>query len=358
MPHLFIALTAHGYGHLAQCAPVVAELQRRQPALGVTLQGDIDPTFARSRLPAGFRHLPVAADCVLPMDGPLRARWAEGLALYTAFEADYDRHWAAQQARFEQDRPDLVLANIPWLPLDLARAMDIPALALCSLNWVDILAQSPVGAALPTAVAARMRAGYASAATFLRPSPSMPMAWLPNGRDIGPIAVRRRRDPAGLRARLGLDADAQPVLMQFGGAGRLLPATLAGLPTRVQLLSPDPVLAARHPRVRLIDATLVPDALASCAAIITKPGYGTFAEAACHGVPVLYVPRGDWPEEPWLVDWLTTRVPSAALSAAEFAAGAIAEPLAELLAAGPATPVEPTGVDEAVAVIEALLAKR
>ncbi|TVQ87513.1 MAG: hypothetical protein EA400_11250 [Chromatiaceae bacterium] len=356
MPHLFIALTAHGYGHLAQCAPVVAALQRRRPDLRVTLQGTIDPAFARSRMPAGFRHLSVAADCVLPMDGPLQARWHEGLALYTAFEADYDRHWAAQRARFEQDRPDLVLANIPWLPLDLARAMDIPALALCSLNWYDILAQSPVGAALPAAVAERMRAAYASAATFLRPSPSMPMAWLPNGQDIGPIAVRRRRDPAGLRTRLGLDPDEQPVLMQFGGAGRLTPGSLDELPPRVRLLSPDTGLAARHPRIRLIDAAEVPDALASCAAIITKPGYGTFAEAACHGVPVLYVPRGDWPEEPWLVDWLSTRVPSAALSAAEFAAGAIGERLAELLAAGPAAPLAATGVDEAMERIEVLLA--
>ena len=46
------------------------------------------------------------------------------------------------------------------------------------------------------------------------------------------------------------------------------------------------------------------DVLASCDAILTKPGYGTFAEAACAGVPVMYVPRGDWPEAPYLVDWL------------------------------------------------------
>ena len=38
--------------------------------------------------------------------------------------------------------------------------------------------------------------------------------------------------------------------------------------------------------------------------MLTKPGYGTFTEAACAGVPVLYVARRDWPEEPHLVQWL------------------------------------------------------
>ncbi len=44
----------------------------------------------------------------------------------------------------------------------------------------------------------------------------------------------------------------------------------------------------------------VMDVLGSRDAILGKPGYGTFAEAACNGKPVLYVSRGDWPEEPAL----------------------------------------------------------
>jgi hypothetical protein len=46
------------------------------------------------------------------------------------------------------------------------------------------------------------------------------------------------------------------------------------------------------------------DILASSDAVLTKPGYGTFVEAASSGVPVLYVSRGDWPEQPYLIEWL------------------------------------------------------
>jgi len=46
------------------------------------------------------------------------------------------------------------------------------------------------------------------------------------------------------------------------------------------------------------------DLVASCDAIITKPGYGTVVEAVCNQIPILYVARQDWPEEPYLIEWL------------------------------------------------------
>lgn len=349
MAHLFVAVTAHGYGHLAQVAPVLHELRRRLPKLALTLQGSVAPTFVASRLPGGFAHIPTPADVPLPMDGPLTTRWRDGLADYLAFDAEYPAHCARQRQLFEQTRPDLVLADIPWLPLDVARTMGIPAAGLCSLSWYDILSESPVGDAIPEGLARRMRDAYAGADLFLRPAPSMPMSWLPNGRDIGPIAAPETRDPARLRALSQRPAHERLVLMQFGGIG---PIRLGGGPTLmdgVHLLSPDAGAEACRDDLRVIgaDGTTVLEALASCDALITKPGYGTFAEAACSGIPVLAVERPDWPESRWLVDWLADHVPVREVSAAEFAAGAIRAPLAELLATGPAAPVAPTGVSEA-----------
>ncbi|MEA3639010.1 MAG: hypothetical protein VBE63_03610 [Lamprobacter sp.] len=357
MPHLFVAVTAHGYGHLAQVAPVVSELKRRLPNLEISLQGNIAPAFANARLPAGYHHIPSAADVPLPMQGPLTTRWVEGLADYVAFDLDYPAHQARQRQLFEQARPDLVLADIPWLPLDVARSMGIPCAGLCSLSWYDILIESPVGSQLPAALAQRMQGAYGGADLFLRPAPSMPMGWLPNGRDIGPIAQPYRRDPVGLRQRLGRPAIEQLVLMQFGGTGRL---QLGGGPTLIEgvrLLSPDADAGLGRDDLTLIgaDGNNVLKVLASCDALITKPGYGTFAEAACNGIPVLSVERQDWPESRWLVDWLADQVPLREISASDFAAGQIREPLGELLAEGIAEPVAPTGVAEAADLLIDLL---
>ncbi|MFP4075913.1 MAG: hypothetical protein ACLFNA_08195 [Halochromatium sp.] len=360
MPHLFVAVTAHGYGHLAQVAPVVSELKRRLPDLRISLQGNIAPAFANARLPAGYRHIPSAADVPLPMDGPLTTRWADGLADYLAFDLDYPAHRARQRRLFEQTRPDLVLADIPWLPLDVARSMGIACAGLCSLSWYDILIESPVGDRLPTAFAQRMQRAYRGADLFLRPTPSMPMRWLPNGRDIGPIAQPRRRDPLRLRERVGRPATESLVLMQFGGTGHLRLGGAPRLMDGVHLLSPDADAARGRDDLTPIETAggTVLEVLASCDALITKPGYGTFAEAACNGIPVLSVERRDWPESRWLVDWLAEQVPLREVSASDFAAAEIREPLAELLAEGIAEPpVAPTGVAEAADLLLDLLAR-
>ncbi|MBK5967631.1 MULTISPECIES: hypothetical protein [Thiorhodovibrio] len=350
MAHLYVAVTAHGYGHLAQVAPVIHALRQRLPALRVTLQGNLNPEVVRYRLPAGVEQVAHAADVALPMDNPLQVRWEQGLALYQAFEADYDRHLAHQIALLEDARPDLLLADIPWLPLDAARQLGIPAAGLCSLNWLDILQQSPVGERLPKAVTARLQSAYAGAKLFIRPAPSMAMPWLENSIAVGPIAEQRPRDPKGLRKQLGLAQDQRLILMQFGGTGTLAldPEPLAR--ARMQLLTADPGIPASSTVSRIGGPGLgMLEVLASCDAMITKPGYGSFAEAACHGIPVLYVPRDDWPETQALIDWLRHQVPTDVIATERLARGDIVEPLETLLEQTRQSnhkPVAPTGIDQ------------
>jgi hypothetical protein len=106
-----------------------------------------------------------------------------------------------------------------------------------------------------------------------------------------------------------------------------------------------------HPDVRTIEELAMPfvDVLASCDALVTKPGYGSFTEAACNGIPVLYVPRRDWPEEPCLVSWLEGRGRCRATSREKLESGDFLDDLDELLANGPAAPVQASGAEEAAA---------
>lgn len=350
MAHVYVAVTAHGYGHLAQVAPVIHALRQRLPGLRITLQGDLNPEVLRYRLPANITQIAQAADVALPMDNPLQVRWEQGLALYQAFDADYARHLADQTRLLEKARPDLVLADIPWLPLDAARRLGIPAVGLCSLNWLDILRQSPVGHRLPEALTERLRGAYAGAELFIRPAPSMAMPWLENSIAVGPIAEQRRRDPEKLRARLGLAKHQRLILMQFGGTGTLAldPAPFAD--AGLHLLTADPGIPASAAVSRIGGAELgMLEVLASCDAMITKPGYGSFAEAACHGIPVLYVPRDDWPETPALVDWLREQVPTGIIAPERLAHGDLVAPLEALLEKSRQSnhkPVAPTGIEQ------------
>lgn len=352
MAHLFIAVTAHGYGHLAQVAPVVHELARRRPGLRVTLQSDIDPRVARGRLPLDLTHLEEATDIGLQMDGPLETRWLESLVQYAEFEVSYARRLDTECRILERLAPDLVLADVPWLPLDAARRLGIPAAALCSLNWHDILALGPVAERVPPAILERLRAVYGAADLFIRPAPSMPMAWLPNGRDVGPIADRYpdRRDE--LRARCGVPPDRPLALMQFGGFQGFEPLRDWPEQDQVHWLIQDLPNGPRRDATSLTALGLrVPQVMGSCDLMVCKPGYGTYSEAAVNQIPVLYVRRLDWPEEWALVPWLAERMPTREISREDLLAGRISGAIDALLGAGRPPPVAPTGIDEAAALL-------
>jgi UDP-N-acetylglucosamine:LPS N-acetylglucosamine transferase len=98
------------------------------------------------------------------------------------------------------------------------------------------------------------------------------------------------------------------------------------------------------------------DALWSCDALICKPGYGSFVEAACAGVPVLYLERQGWPEVPYLVRWLERAGRCASLPQELWLQGSFLELVGRLCREHSPSKVVPTGVQEAAQAIAEVLA--
>ena len=216
MPRLLLSVTAHGFGHFAQAGTVAATLAAELPGLEITVQADLPERIIYERLPS-CRIVPLAPDVGMRMAGPLRVDWRASLDAYVGFHTDYGRYLHAQRELMHGLSPDLVLADVPWLPLAVAAESGIPAVALCSLSWLDILAVSPVADALPAGLLDRMREDYAAAEVFLRSAPSMPMHWLPNALDIGPIALRGEPRRKALLRHLGRRPGDRLALVDFGG---------------------------------------------------------------------------------------------------------------------------------------------
>ena len=89
------------------------------------------------------------------------------------------------------------------------------------------------------------------------------------------------------------------------------------------------------------------DLLCSVDAVLTKPGYGTFTEAAYNGVPVLYMRRENWPEQDCLIDWLQRNVRCAEISESQLADGQLHDELDRLWQQPALTPPKPDGALEA-----------
>ena len=152
-------------------------------------------------------------------------------------------------------------------------------------------------------------------------------------------------------------------LLGISASCKLILVSLGGVPTQLDLAVwpsiPDVfwlVPAVWNPRRRDMAALeslgmIFIDVLRSVDALITKPGYGSFVEAACNGTPVLYAPRVDWPEETFLVNWLQKHGRCLSIQRQQLEQGNMATQLETLLSLPQRSPIKPAGIEDAVALI-------
>lgn len=358
-PHLLVALSGHGYGHLAQVAPVINALRQRLPALRLTVQGVIPEPVLRRRIDGPLQQVAEAVDVGMVMASAVEVVIEDSFAAYRAFHADWEDRLARQEALLARLAPDLVLADIPYLPLAAAARLGLPAVALCSLNWADIFfsycSEEPDSAPLREI----MVAAYNSAVVFLQPAPSMPMPDLVNTRPIGPIAVTGQDRRIELNTRLGLRGDERLVLIGLGGVDMRLPMENWSTIPGVRWLAPPEWRIRRADTVSWETLTDLPfaDLVHSCDVLLTKPGYGSFTEAVCNATPVLYVERPDWPEEPWLTRWLEDNGNAVRITRQQLAGGELCSALDRLLAQPRRPALAPTGIGDAADCLESCLGK-
>jgi hypothetical protein len=347
MPHLVVSISGHGFGHVAQTAPILNLLHERMPQLRLTVRTTVPLTHLRTRIHAPFDHLHSEGDIGMVMSSALDVCVADSRAAYRQFHAEWDARVSAEAHLLRELKADFVFSNVGYLPLAGAQRAGIANAALCSLNWADIYrhyccpSTSPLvlsevegsGRSADEMVAAQIHACYANADAFLRATPGMAMETLPNLVPVAPIAAvgTNRRDE--LHRLLRLSKEEQLVLVSLGGIATRLPIERWPHIDGVRYLVQDS-WKIEHPDTITLESLPMSfgDLLASCDALICKPGYGSFAEAACSGTPVLYVDRPDWPESPALIAWLQLHGACREISRGQLEQGDIAGELAALCA--------------------------
>ncbi|MFZ5620299.1 MAG: hypothetical protein ACOY5W_04680 [Pseudomonadota bacterium] len=357
--HLAVAISSHGYGHGAQTAAVLAAVRARLPQLRLTLLTGLPRAFLAERIGGDFTLIDWRADFGMRMTSALDVDLERSGDAYAAFHADWPAQVDAACTRLEAVAPDLLLANVPYLPLAAAARLGLPALALCSLNWAGIYRHYFGARPEAPAVLADMEAAYNAARHFLCPAPSMAMPELGNVRPIGPLARLGRPRRAQLCDRLGIADTRRIVMIAPGGIPLRLPLETWPADPDIAWIVPQ-AWGVERPDMHAFEALGLgfTDALASVDALLGKLGYGTVAECACNGVPMLYIPRPDWPEEHCLADWLARHGRCAPVPREVVAAGRL-RGLLDALWAQPARPLPaPTGAEEGATLIAAELRPR
>jgi hypothetical protein len=356
-PHLLLALSGHGYGHLAQCAPVANALRADIPELQLSVCSELPREVLAERLDGLFAYRCVELDPVLRMFNAWEVDVPASQQVYRGFHAHWEAGLQQDVELLRQFSPDVVLADIPYRILLAAAQLDMTAVAMCSLNWADIYAAYCKGDRADRHLLAQMMSGYRAAHTFLTPQPAMPMPQLDNTRVIGPIARRGVRQKALLCKQSGIAETMNIVLVALGGIVTEMP--LQSWPRMDDTVWLFTTATGRVKRDDLLQVSALGlpyiDVLASVDLVLTKPGYGTYAEAVCNAVPVLSIERPDWPETAVLNQWAQQHGHLELMTREQFYSGTFVPQVRSLLAKNSGTGMHPAGIKQAAALIQSLL---
>lgn len=328
---ILCAISHHGLGHLAQAGPVLNAMQQLRPDLEWLIWSGLTKEALESRLSFPFQHRHEPTDVGLLMQDAVRVDAPASRQAYLEFHADWDKRVQLEASWLRQQKIDGVLCNAAYLPLAAASQAGVGSMGFCSLNWWDIAHHYLHDAPDMAPVFTHMREAYQSARAFLRLTPGIPMAWLANLEAAPPVASVGFDRRAELDSSLDLTPTHKVVILGFGGVAYQPPNPLPCLPDILWLVPDAWPTAERNDLVRFSDTQMpFPDLLASCDALVTKVGYGSFVEAAGLGLPVLFLDRPDWPETPWLRPWLEQHTRATTISETTLFSQAVSEALSRL----------------------------
>lgn len=349
---LYVTLSAHGFGHMAQLAPILTELSRSHGRyLNIVIQTAVPADILDTFFQFPYQHIEFGSDPDMIMANALEVLPQQTHRAYLEFHENLTPALIQQVRLFERARPDLVLSNVSYTSLAAAQEIQIPNIGLCSLNWADIYSSYCNHMPKAKHLMDTMLGYYNDADEFLIPTPGMPMSNLSNSRVIGTLA----RLPTGappVKQELNVSADTRLVFVSMGGFA--LESDREQWPQLDKVIwidassSPckrEDIVALNSLKTPLIDLLAQSD-LAIC-----KPGYGLFAECTVNHTPVLYIRRDGWPEEPCLVDWLTQNNNCAELDRQRFCSGQFGDEVLAMLETNTHNPypytVRPFGVADA-----------
>lgn len=336
-PTVVLAASDHGLGHATRCAAVGRALVERGIAVAFRSSAPASIFERLGPVVGGPTDIGLVQSDAVTVDLALtRARWDDWIARWPVLVAE-------EAVRLRELGADLVVADVPPLAIAAARHASLPAIALGNFGWDWIheeLARARRDDTL-LAVARHIAAQYATAELLLHLPLSEPMRAFRVRETIPLVARVARESRATTRARLGIADDAAVALLSFGGGG-LRDLDLSGLAAD----APEWVLVApgfatrSDPRVVPLgfDDVFHPDLVLAADVVVSKPGYGIVSECLAHGRPMLYVERGDFPEQPIVARAIERDLAGVRATIATLRAGRVGATLRALAIAGRALP--------------------
>ena len=334
--HIAYYVTAHGYGHGVRAADILGALRAAHPAVKITVTTDLPESFLRSRLPQADGRLvvrPGAFDVGMVQKDSIRVDVGATLAEALELLAERSRLVDYEAEMLRGEGADLVVADIPAIPLEAAAEAGIPAAAVGNFAWDWIYA--PFAARDPRwrPVIRMFEEGYRKAKLLLKLPFSPAMAVFPKYVDLPLLAKPGRPRRAELAQLTRADERKRWVLLSFTSlawdeAALRAVEELSGC----EFFTVKPLEWPGFRNVHAVDRQAVgfSDVLASCDVVVSKPGYGILSDCVANAKPLVYAEREDFVEYPLLERELKRFLINVHIPAVDLYAGRLGPALAAI----------------------------
>jgi len=306
---IYVCISSHGFGHAARQAAMLRELHALRPDWTLVISTMVDRRF----LELVFRDVPVVMRPVQWDVGMLQADAlgsdpAATLQALQDLEDDLPRRLDQEVAWISrQDRPVLLIGDIPPVAAVLAERLQAPLVWMGNFGWDDIY--RPLGSAFEF-WASRARECYRHGSLLLRCPFSLAMNWNLQEISLDLVAAGPRTIPAHLEDALQGDLSVN-VLVGFGGLGLGIdPVLFSRWPDHRFLLSSPENIDLRERLALISNVTLLPDdvrpldVMPYCSRHLGKPGFSSFCEAMAADLGLHVVERQGFAEAEALMQGL------------------------------------------------------
>ncbi len=320
-PILYVAITNHGFGHATRTASVAATIQKLCPEVLLIMVTTAPRWLLECYIEGDFIHRPRSFDLgVIQADSLTMDKEATKEKLL-----DIQKHQnslIASEVNFiRQNRVNLILADIPFLTPLFAKAANIPCWMMSNFGW-DLIYRDWGDEFI--AIADWISDCYSKCDRLFRLPFHEPMQAFNNITDVGLTGGSPRYSGDDLRAAWGIAAPLEKtILLTFGGLGlQQIPYdNLKHFPDW-QFIIFDQSAPDLPNLVKITDRKYRPvDFMSICGRVVSKPGYGTFAEATRLEVPLVTIPRDDFAEAAFLLEGIVNYHQHQILTPTEFFQG-------------------------------------
>jgi hypothetical protein len=302
-PSIAYYITSHGYGHGVRSCDIIRAVNHFYPELTIEVVSELPAQFLANRIGNARNTLrSLSLDVGMVQIDSIRVDVDASLA---RVEKLYSRHreLVEQEAAYLRESViDLVVADIPAIPLESAALVGIPRLAIANFSWDWIYSGFISRNARWDRLVELFREAYGRTNLLLRLPFCDSMDAFPCIEDIPLLADPGKSRRAEIAALTGCDPGKKWILLSF----TTLEWDDAALGAVEKI--DDYEFFTIHPlqwRRRNIyplrrEQVTFSDALASVDGVISKPGYGILSDCVVNRKPLIYADRNDFLEYPIL----------------------------------------------------------